>query len=531
MKIVCLIWVLVFPFVSFAKVDKEKIDQSPIGKLKRDIEYITSDLTEGRMTGSKGELVAAEYIENRFKSMSINPYKSKYKWEFTTKTGMCVSSSAYFKLFDQNLKIGNEVIVMPYGSGSSLSGFSLPKVYEQDNVWLISMKDIKVLEQNNPQKYLHEQARSFIQRGASSVLFFNDIDPSQDLTQLNLQPFETLDKPVCVLNHKAYEYYIKGNLKKDWIIVDAKLGFEESNSTGKNIVGHIDNKAPFTIVISAHYDHLGNFGENYKGADDNASGVAALLSLAEMIKLAGLKNYNYVFIAFSGSQQGMQGSKNFLQQNEFFAPTIAALIDLNMLGRYNNITKNIFVSGVGTSPIWSGILQTSNKGLTLKIDSSGYGYSDYTNFYNKNIPVLQFSTGYHDDYLKVSDDATKINYAGEYDIINYMYRVIAETDRRTKPIFNKTNDIVPELEKLKTDLGIIPNFTFNDNGIQIGACIPNKLASKSGMLSGDVITKIGPFKIIDFDDYMQAIRKSEPGKEVTFIVQRGKNEFKFFVVM
>jgi|694.fasta_scaffold128918_1 Iap family predicted aminopeptidase len=530
-KKICLLVCFLIPVLSFAKSDKDKIDQSPVAKIKRDIDYLTSDRMEGRLTGSNGELHAAEYIESRFKTMNIAPYKSKYKWEFTTKGGMKVGANAYFKIFEQSLKIGSEVIVMPYGNGNSILGFTMPKVYEPDNVWMISMKELKVNESNNPQKVMYEYAQSCIEKGAQSIVYYNDIDVFQDISQLNLLSFQPLSKPVTVINNKAYQYYIKPNLKKDWIVVDAKLGFEESNATGKNVVGMIDNKAPFTVVIGAHYDYIGNLGAEYKGADDNASGVAALLALAEMVKSAGIKNYNYMFIAFSGKEQNLQGSKSFLKQNEYFTPTISCMIDIDMVGRLKPTARELYISGYGTSPKWSSMLTMMNKGFNLKIDSSGYGYSDYTSFYNKNIPVLRFSTGYHEDYMQPSDKADKINTSGEYDIISYIYRVVTEIDRNTKPVFNKTNDILPKLENQKSDIGIIPDFSFADNGIRIAACIPNKTASKSGMNSGDVITKIGPFTIIDFDDYIEAMRKTDQGREVTVVVKRGKNEYKFFVVL
>lgn len=513
-----------------AKSDKDNVDLSPIGKIKRDVTYIASEATEGRLSGSKGELLAANYIENRFKELRISPYKGKYKWEFVTKTGVKVGEHAYFKIFDQSLKIGTEVIVMPYSHGNIISGAVYPRVFEDNNVWLVSMKDIKVRETNNVQKLLYEYAKGCISKGASSVIFYNDVDAGQDLSQQNLQSYESLARPVCVINQKAYDHFIKLYLKKDWIIIDSKLGFEDANATGKNIAAFIDNKAPFTIVLGAHYDNLGNFGEQYFGADDNASGIAALLAVAEVIYNGRLKNFNYLFVAFSGKEQGLQGSKSFLNQNEYLIPNIAAMIDLDMVGRLN-ATKDLYLSGIGTSPNWHDILKMTNKGFKLNIDSSGYGFSDGTNFYLKNIPVLKVSSGYHEDYMKVSDISSKINYNGLYEISNYVSRIALELDRRSRLIFNKTNDIVPKLEKLKTDLGIIHDFSFLENGVRIGACIPNKLASKSGMASGDIIIKMGPFNIVDFDDYIEAVKKSETGREITIIVKRGKSEFKFFVVM
>jgi hypothetical protein len=520
-----------FPLVIFAKADKDKIDQSPVGKIKRDVEFLSSANLEGRLTGSKGEQIAADYIENRFKTIGLAPYKSKYKWEFTTKVGMKVGDNAYFKIFDNPLTIGNEVIVMPYGLGSKVGGFALPKVNEPNNVWLVPMTELNLKASNTPQKLMYEYAKNCINNGASSIVFYNDGESVQDVSLLNLPTFEPLSKPVVVLNSKSYVRYIKPNLKKDWIIVDGILGFEEANATGKNVTGFIDNKAPFTVIVSASFDHLGNFGNMQFGADNNASGVAALLAIAEMLKASGLKRYNYLLIAFSGKEQDYQGSKIFLQQNEFLVPSISCMIDLDMLGRFNATTRSVYVKGVGTSPTWSSLLQTMNKGFKLNIDSSGYGLSDYTTFYKNNIPVLCFSTGYHDDYRRNTDVSDKLNFVGEYDIINYIYRIVSEIDKQSKLIFNKTNDQLQKLENQKLDLGIIPDFSYTDYGVKIATTMPQKKANIAGMMSGDIITKIGPFTIYDFEEYLKAMKKTEPGREVTIIVKRGNNEFKFFVVL
>ncbi len=524
-------FVFLIPIIAIGKADKDKPDNSPQSKIKRDIDYIIADRVQGRLTASSGETIVADYIEGRFRSLQILPYKNKYKWEFTTKVGMKVGADAYFHLFNNELTLGNEVIVLPYGNGNLIRGAAMPGVNEKDNVWLLSLKSFQAAQTNNLQKLLYEQAKLAIDQGAASVVFLNDIDVFQDIVQLNLTQFEALDKPVVFLTHKAYNAYLKPNLKKDWIIVDGKLGFEESHSTGKNVAAMIDNKAPFTVVIAAHFDHLGNLGANYKGADDNASGVAGLLAIAEQIKIAGLRNYNYLFIAFSGKEQNLQGSKNFLQQNEFIINSIACMIDLDMIGRYNISTKDIYLAGYGTSPSWASILQLSNRGMNIRIDSSGYNYSDCTTFYEKNIPVLRISTGYHNDYMKPTDDISKLNLNGIVDIAAFVTRIVGEIDRRSKPIFTKTTDLLPKLEKMKSNIGIIPDFTYTGQGIKIAAVIPNKVASTAGMMSGDIITKIGVYTLYDMDDYMEAMKKTEQGREVTVIAKRDKSEFKFFVVL
>ena len=207
------------------------------------------------------------------------------------------------------------------------------------------------------------------------------------------------------------------------------------------------------------------------------------------------------------------------------------MINLDMVGRYDNNKKELFISGTGTSPVWMPLLQKVNKGYIFQVDSSGVGYGDYNAFYYKNIPVLNVSTGFNDDYNRVTDDETKINYSGIADISAYVFRLVSELDKQTKLIFNLTKDLMPELKKLKSDIGIIHDLTFNQNGCRIATTLPESKAAKAGMLNGDVIIKIGAFNIIDMDDYIEALSKSPAGKETTIIARRGKTDYKFFVVL
>ena len=527
-----LLFLLCLPSLLFAKKpEPNKEDNTPFAKINNDVRTLCSAEYGGRLAGTPGEDLSATYIQNRFKSIGILPYKNKYEWEFDFKGGARIGNNAYFNIFDNKLTIGTDVIFLPYGKGNDIKGFALPNVNEPDNVWLIPISKLNLLSSNSPQKLLYEFASNCASKKANAIVFLNDVNISQDLTMMNLNTFESLNIPIVFMNYKAYQSYIKPNLKKDWIEVEAKMGYENVNILSKNVIASIDNKAPFNIVIAAHYDHLGNQGVLYQGADNNASGVAALLSVAEMVKNYGLKRFNYIFIAFSGTEFDLQGSKAFIQQNDYLLNNISCMINLDKVGRYDAIKKNIFINGVGTSPIWMPTLAKINKGFNLNIDSTGVGYGDYNSFYYKNIPVLNISTGYNDDYNRPSDDEKKINYQGIFEVSSYTYRLLSELDKQTKLIFNKTKEIVPDLDKLKTDIGIIHELTYNQNGCRIATTLPGSKADKAGMLSGDVLVKIGAFPIIDFEDYIEALTKTTKGVETTFIVKRDKKEYKFFLVL
>ncbi len=526
-----LLLLLLLPYLTFCQKGAEKTDLLSVSKLKADIEYLASNELEGRMAGSKGEELAADYITKRFRDLNIAPYQTKYQWDFIIKDGIKVRSNAYFKINETKLIIGSDVIQMPYGHGDRIKGAALPYVDEVDNVWMVSMKSIKADVSNTPFKVLYEKAKDCISKGANSVLFFNDADPSKDINLTNHPSYESLTAPVVVINHKAFISSIKPIMKKDWIDIDAKLGYEDAKLTARNVVAMIDNNAPLTIVVTANYDHLGNNGDIYNGANNNASGVASLLTLAEMIKSNGLRRCNYLFVALSGSKFNDAGALDFLQDNMRNLSGYSTLIDLNMLGRMNKVSRALYVAGVGTAPVFATLLQSNNKGFALKVDSAGVGYGAYSLFYKMNIPLLSFSTGYTPDYAKPTDDADKINYSGQVEINNYIYKIISDLEKQSRPVFTETVNMAEKLERLKSNIGIVPDYSFAEDGIRVAVCIANKMAEKAGIEADDIIIQIAEFPIVDFDDYMLAMNKLQKGREVPVTVKRGKNEFKFFVVL
>ncbi|MEK7257124.1 MAG: M20/M25/M40 family metallo-hydrolase, partial [Bacteroidota bacterium] len=173
--------------------------------------------------------------------------------------------------------------------------------------------------------------------------------------------------------------------------------------SGKNVVGYLDNGAKTTIVIGAHYDHLGlgmpgsslHAGEPavHNGADDNASGVACMIYLAEHLKKSKAKSNNYLFIAFSGEELGLYGSKNFTNEPTIDLKTINYMLNMDMVGRLNE-EKVLAINGAGTSPVWKEELaKIAVGGIKVKTSDSGVGPSDHTSFYLKDLPVLHFFTG------------------------------------------------------------------------------------------------------------------------------------------
>ncbi len=312
--------------------------------------------------------------------------------------------------------------------------------------------------------------------------------------------------------------------------------------TGKNVVGYLDNGADYTIIIGAHYDHLGTGlmgssrdpnpeGKIHNGADDNASGTAGVMELARLYAQNDIKEgCNFIFIAFSGEEQGLVGSKKFTQYEKFDSSKVQCMINMDMIGRLKDSAKKILVYGVGTSPTLGNLMQSHKpQDISLKIDSSGTGPTDHTSFYLKNIPVLSFFTGQHKQYHTPEDDEHLINYAGEVEILQYIARIIDDIHKSPKLKFTKTKTKDQGRVRFKVTLGIMPDYTFEGPGLKIDGVTENKPADKAGVKAGDIIVAMGSMDLKNIRDYMKALGKHDKGDTTTLKVKRGAEQIELKV--
>lgn len=310
---------------------------------------------------------------------------------------------------------------------------------------------------------------------------------------------------------------------------------EGDAGTSANVVGFLDNKAKTTVIIGAHYDHLGTDGQNssldanpkdkiHNGADDNASGVAGVIELARYFATNDKKEKtNLLFICFSGEELGLLGSKYFSENATVNLGTVNYMINMDMIGRLDPQTKTVLVNGTGTSPVWEPLLKKlDSENLKIKTDSSGTGPSDHTSFYLKNIPVLHFFTGAHSDYHKPSDDFEKINYDGEASVLNLIAKVIENLDGKPKLTFLKTKSkAMATRSAFKVTLGIMPSYSSSEDGLKVDGVTDGRPGQKAGIETGDIIIQMGGFKIKDIQNYMDALGKFEKGQTVPVKVKRG----------
>jgi Zn-dependent M28 family amino/carboxypeptidase len=306
----------------------------------------------------------------------------------------------------------------------------------------------------------------------------------------------------------------------------------DSTIVGTNVIAFLDNKAENTIVIGAHYDHLGYGAEGslyrgedkaiHNGADDNASGVAIMLNLASKLKTSDFNN-NYLFIAFSGEEMGLIGSNYFTKNSTIDINRVNYMLNMDMVGRLKE-DNSLAVYGVGTSPVFKQVVSASNKNFKIIENESGVGPSDHTSFYNSDIPVLHFFTGQHEDYHKPSDDSEKLNYQGMEFISNYIYEIISDLDDNGKLAFRKTKNESEDTPRFKVGLGVVPDYLFDGKGMRIDGISEDKPAQKAGLQKGDIVIKLGDSVVVDMMSYMKALSAFKEGDKTKVVVDRNGAE-------
>ncbi|WP_336514772.1 M20/M25/M40 family metallo-hydrolase [Pollutibacter soli] len=524
-----------------------KADKSIVANLKTSISYLADDKLEGRRAGTPGEKLAITYITSQFQQAGLSPKGAEgFQQSFEINDGKEIGASAIFSVNGQELKKGSEFFPLAFSpnSGSIEAVVSL-SLSESGQPWFKDLGDVLMNNKDNPHFDINSEIQSIIKnaatKGAKALIFYNSSNLADNVKFDPRDKMETAAIPVFYLMSTAREKYLK-DLSADYDIT-LKSDLAEKKRTASNVIGYIDNGAASTIVFGAHFDHLG-YGEDgnsmlrngskeiHNGADDNASGTAALMELAKLMKKSKSKQNNYLFIAFSGEELGLFGSKYFVEHPTINLTNVNYMINMDMVGRLNDSTKTVTIGGYGTSPAWNNILSGIKKlPFTVRYDSSGTGPSDHTSFYRKDIPVLFFFTGLHTDYHKPGDDADKINYNGELQIIKYITAVVDNSKSLGKLAFTKTREQqTGTAARFSVSMGIMPDYTFSGSGVRVDGVTDGRAAQKAGLKTGDVVVQLGEHKINSMETYMQGLSKFKKGDSTTVKVKRGAEELTFDIV-
>lgn len=538
----CLLFIT--QFVTAQKL--KKADKVIIANLQTHISYLADNKLEGRRTGSSGEKLAYEYISSQFFKVGLTTRgdKETFLQEFEVNDGKQVSSASHLLINGNDLVIDKEYFPLAFSKSGSLTAVASIALQENGTPWFYDINELLETNKNNPHFNLTDAIKLKVsnaeKKRATAFLIYNSSTIKDEL-QFDAKSKTTLTAiPVIYITKTAKEKYLKDETAT--LDIQLKIEIIDTIRHGHNVIGYLDNKASNTIIIGAHYDHLG-YGEDHnslytgtppmihKGADDNASGTAAVIELSKLLIASKYKNNNYLFICFSGEELGLFGSKYFTEHPTIDFASANYMINLDMVGRLNDSTHGLNIGGFGTSPVWGQTLSANNKFFKIKFDSSGAGPSDHTSFYRKDIPVLFFFTGIHSDYHKPSDDADKINYTGEWMVLKYIFKLIEDVNNKGKLNFIKTREIASNSKtSFKVSLGIMPDYTYSGIGVKADGISEGKIAQKAGIKTGDVIVQLGDYKFTDVQTYMETLNKFNKGDATTVKVKRGKEELIFKIV-
>ena len=544
MKRIFFFLLLTTQFVTAQKL--KKADKVVVANLQTHVNYLADDKLEGRRTGSNGEKQAYEYISSEFLKAGLiaRGENGTFLQEFEVNDGKMIAKSSFLIINGNDLVAEKEYFPFAFCKNSSLTTTASIALQENGTPWFYDIKELLETNKNNPHFDLVDaiktKAAAAAKKTAIAFFVYNSSDIKDELQFDPKAKSETSPIPVIYITRAAKEKYLKDETAT--LDIQLKTEIVDKKRYGHNVIGYIDNNAANTIIIGAHYDHLG-YGEDHtslysgttpqihNGADDNASGTAAVIELSKMLKASKYKNNNFLFICFSGEEIGLFGSKYFAEHPTVDFSTVNYMINLDMVGRLNDSTHGLNIGGYGTSPFWGEALSPDDKYFKIKFDSSGTGPSDHTSFYRKDIPVLFFFTGIHSDYHKPTDDADKINYTGEWMVLKYIYKLIEDTNKKGKITFTKTREVAMSSKtSFKVTLGIMPDYTFSGIGVRADGVSDGKVAQKAGIRAGDVIVQLGDYKFTDVQTYMETLSKFKKGDNTKVIVKRGKEELVFDIV-
>lgn len=610
--------------------------QSPtdpsVAKLKQHISYLASDALDGRRTGTAGSTDAARYIAGEFARVGLRPALQKagasrpsvamtqYLQSFPYVAGVSLGPANEFKAGQVTLRAGQDWTPLGFSSSAKVEGglafvgfgITAPELNHDDYANGNAKGRIAVALQGTPDgenphgqfarlEGVRWKAIAARNAGANALVVIAKEANFKDeglakLTYDNSGGEAGL--PVVVISQSGANQLLQlSNLTLDSVqnAVVAKTAGTNQVLTGDlalatdvarqeapayNVIGILEGSDPKlkteTIIIGAHYDHLGRggqgslaarAGEIHHGADDNASGTAGVIELARVLTSQRPRpKRTIMFMAFSGEEEGLLGSNYYVNHPLRPLANTIAMINMDMIGRMKD--GKLIIGGVGTSKEWRDMVTLANRladpnnvdtpvtdekttrtpingpsrvdnvarrpltapsssGLfELTLTEDGFGPSDHSSFYSKQVPVLFFWTGTHNDYHKPSDTFEKINYDDEAKILKIVRQIVRDLDgAAVRPTYTTAkSDTTPRTGGFRVFLGTIPNYSDSNDGLLLDGVRDDSPASKAGLKAGDRIVKIGTREIKNVYDYTYALGEMKAGEEYVVEVMRGSEK-------
>lgn len=555
------------------------------GELKDHVKYLSSDSLKGRMTGSRGDSLAAVYIRRQLEKAGLVPLTGNGFQKFSVTDKVVAGERNFLSIEGRDFRPSDDF--MPFGFSGNYSleapvvfagyGFVINndslkwndyRNYDVKGKWVLVLRGDPEPEKSVsgfiPFNSDRDKAMTAKDMGALGVLLVSGpAGDSEDTFDGLAQGEYSVEIPVLRIKRNVADLILKKtnntieglekkiNTTKETTAFDTKTTVRAGSevirqaSMTRNVVmvlpGEDDSLKNEYVIIGGHFDHLGMGGSSsrvrdtiavHPGADDNASGISSMIELAERFSLTrGSHKRSLVFAAFSGEEEGLLGSKYFADNPLMDLSGVNAMINLDMVGRLRD-SSALQVGGVGTAEGLkdkvSSLADTNI--IKLTFSDEGYGPSDHSSFYGKNIPVLFFSTGAHLDYHTPQDTWDKINYDGMKEVSDLIFRIardMANTSGRLK--FREAGpkiEINRAIRRRGVTLGIMPDFAGNvKNGLRADFVTPGKPAALGGMKKGDIITSINGKTINNIQDYMFRMGQLKHGETISVeVLRNGKKE-------
>ena len=602
---------------SFAQQPAPQVELSS-ARLQQHISYLASDALDGRRTGTQGANDAAHYIAGEFSRLGLRPAiqkagasrrlsvaMSQYLQPFPYVAGVTLGQGNVLSLGERTVKVGEDWMPLGFSSnakvestqiafvgyGITASELNYDDYADKRTNGKIALALAGTPDGDNPHgqysRYEGVRWKAIAARnaGAKALLIITREGKLKDdrLSQLTYDNSAgDAGLPVAVISQNliggksTFERLEEGAKKRQYIFdqnstASLTIDLVRREVQAYNVVGVLEGSDRLlkneTIIVGAHYDHLGHGGEGslaprsgeiHHGADDNASGTAGVLELAQLFTTQRPRpKRTIVFMCFSGEEEGLLGSSYYVNHPIFPLANTVAMINMDMIGRMKN--RKLIIGGVGTAKEWRDLIGSGNiaqatkitaapdastpsgmpvvvsangrpimtvdssKTFDLTLQEDGYGPSDHSSFYSKQIPVLFFWTGTHNDYHKPSDTSDKINYADEVRVLSLVARILRDLDNAHKRLtytVAKSDSQQGRSTGFRVYLGTIPNYSDSNDGLLLDGVRDDSPASRAGLKAGDRVVKIGTRDIKNVYDYTYALGEMKAGEEYTIEVMR-----------
>ena len=544
---------------ALAVVAQQSDPEPSASKLQQHVSYLASDALDGRRTGTPGANDAARYVAGEFSRAGLTPANGKmerkpraiiasYLQTFPYVGRVELGKNNVLSTSGETFRAGEDWMPLGISANQTLDltgivnagyGITANELNHNDYKGTYSKTQVAIIQKGTPDGdnphgrftsagQLRFKVAAAQSAGVGALLIISSEDDLKNdaLARLSYDNAGLVGIPVALISKQAAEKL--ANAKEVKLTTDVI----RAEVPAYNVVGVLEGSDPVlkneTIILGAHYDHLGRGGEGslaprsgeiHHGADDNASGTAGLIELARIFGAQRPKlKRTLVFVAFGGEEEGLLGSNYYVNHPLVPLDKTTAMINMDMIGRMKD--SKLMIGGVGTATEWRPLLAKTDFSLALSDD--GFGPSDHSSFYSKQIPVLFFFTGTHNDYHKPSDTFDKINYNDEARILSLIARIVREIDSADKRLtYTTAKSAPPRTGGFRVYLGTIPNYADTNDGLLLDGVRDDSPAAKGGLKAGDRIVKIGNTDVKNVYDYTQALGEMKAGQEYVFEVMRG----------